>query len=126
MKSKRDYTREFLSLTVQDDIPDSTIDEYISLWWMNRRDKSKGGLRLTRPCIKYLIKHGYELYTLKFDKLVLLTSRETLTLDNMLPCPYYLTDREIVVTSMKVKAEIVLYGGELKEYIAKRYKKRTR
>lgn len=126
MKSKREYTREFLSLTVQDDIPDSIIDEYLGLWWMNRRNKSKGGLRLTRPCLQYLIKHSYELYTLKFDKLVILNSRETLTLDNMLPCPYYLTDKVIVVTSMKVKAEIVLYGGDLKEYIAKRYKKRTR
>jgi len=46
MNWKETYTKIFLK-ELDKSTNESTIKEYIPLWWKNNRDKGAGGLRLT-------------------------------------------------------------------------------
>ena len=81
-------------------------------WWINAR--RAGGLRLTTAGFKLLDKMEYTSYS--FQAVNLTTSKNLLTLDKKLDCPYYINGlsgpkSQIILLGSKEATIIKLYGN---------------
>lgn len=112
---KEDYTKLFLQ-NLDQEITDSNVKSYSSLWWKNTREKNTGGLRLTDEGFDLLTSLDIETYEIGLPKDMLITSQIIIFLDKFIDCPYYLTKKSIFVTSDKKAVELSLFAGDLRKY----------
>ena len=70
-------------------------------WWINSR--AKGGLRLTSIGYKLLGKMQYKSHEFNVKKIT--TSRNLITLDKNLECPYY-------IDGLGIESKICIFGDE--------------
>jgi len=116
MNWKETYTKIFLQQSGKG-VNELSIKEYLPLWWQNTRVKDTGGLRLTDAGYEF-IKTTLELqtydipYPAEFD----LTTNTIIWMDNFIDCPYYLTNRSIIVTNEKKAMELSLFSGDVRKY----------
>ena len=116
MNWKETYTKVFLK---QSDIAvsEASIKEYFSVWWQNTRTKSEGGLRLTEEGYR-LISEDLDLttYDIPFPRDFEITTQILIFLDKFITCPYFLTNKGIIVTDEKKAMELHLFSGDIRKY----------
>ena len=116
MNWKETYTKIFLK---QADIAisETSLKQYMPLWWQNTRGKAKGGLRLTDDGFDFLAeKIDLQMYEIQFPKDFTMTTQTVIFLDQFINCPYYLGNRSIWVTDEKKSMELHLFSGDLRKY----------
>lgn len=109
------YTKIFLK-ELNKSINDTTIAEYIPLWWQNNRTKDSGGLRLTDEGFDLLSTLDIAIYDIPFPFDFRMTSQVIIFLDKFIDCPYYITNKSIFVTNEKKAVELTLFSGDLRKY----------
>ena len=116
MNWKETYTKIFLK---QADvaISETSLKQYMPIWWQNTRGKAKGGLRLTDDGFDFLAeKIDLQMYEIPFPKDFTMTTQTLIFLDQFINCPYYLGNRSIWVTDEKKSMELHLFSGDLRKY----------
>ena len=115
MNWKETYTKLFLK-ELGKSINDAVVQEYMPLWWKNNRDKGEGGLRLTDAGFEVLLQIDLATYDIPYPRDVPLSTQVIIHLDKFINCPYYLTNRSIIVTNEKKAVELSLFSGDLRKY----------
>lgn len=115
MNWKEAYTKIFLK-ELGKSTSDANVKEYMPLWWKNNREKNEGGLRLTEAGFDVLSEIDLEIYDIPYPRDVPLSTQVIIHLDKFIDCPYYLTNRSIVVTNEKKAVELTLFSGDLRKY----------
>jgi hypothetical protein len=113
MNWKETYTKVFLN-QLGKSVNEVTLKEYLPLWWKNTR--VSGGLRLTELGFDLLTEIDVSTYEIPYPKDMPLTTQIIIFLDKFIECPYYLTNRSIVVTDEKKAIELHLFSGDLRKY----------
>jgi len=116
MNWKETYTKVFLKQAGKS-ITELAVKEYLPLWWKNTRDKESGGLRLTDAGYEF-IKEQIDLqtYEIPYPQNFELTTNTIIWMDNFINCPYYLSNRSIIVTDEKKAMELSLFSGDVRKY----------
>jgi hypothetical protein len=57
-----------------------------------------------------------ELHTIACHKDMALTSQILIYLDTFIDCPYYITAKQIIVTSDRKAVELAIFAGDLRKY----------
>lgn len=115
MNWKETYTKIFLKQQNKS-IDDANIKQYMPIWWQNTRNKNSGGLRLTKKGYEMLREIGVSTYDIPYPDELELTTQVIIFLDHFIDCPYYLSDRSLVVTNEKKAVELTLFAGDLRKY----------
>ena len=116
MNLKETYTKVFLK-QAGISINESTLKEYMPLWWQNTRSKTSGGLRLTEDGFNFLSER-LELtnYNIPFPADFKVTTQIVIFLDKFIDCPYYVTNQGIIVLNEKKAVELHLFSGDIRKY----------
>lgn len=105
------------------------VTKYLRIWWKNKRSKDSGGLRLTDEGLDVLHQLTIETYKIDFPKNFKITTQVLIQLDQFIDCPYYLTDKYIIVTSERKAVELTMFSGDVRLYgnakAARRLKQET-
>lgn len=115
MNWKETYTKVFLK-ELGKSTNDATVQEYLPLWWMNTRNKDKGGLRLTEAGFDIVNEINLTTYEILYPKEMPVTAQVVIFLDNLIDCPYYLTKQSITVTNERKAVELTLFAGDIRKY----------
>lgn len=111
------FTKLFLKLRNEEVYPNANLfEKYLKLWWKNKRKKAVGGLRLTDEGFEVVKQIELETYSIPFPKNFKITTQVLIQLDQFIDCPYYLTDKSIIVTSEKKAVELTLFSGDVRLY----------
>jgi hypothetical protein len=90
------------------------VEKHLKLWWKNKRSKDQGGLRLSDEGLDIVRQLDIETYQISFPKNFKITTQVLIQLDQFIDCPYYLSDKYIIVTSEKKAVELTLFSGDVK------------
>ncbi len=116
MDWKNTYTKIFLQ-QANISITETTIKEYLPVWWKNSRVKTEGGLRLTEEGLKFVQERlQLQTYDVPFPLEFTITTQVLIFLDKFIDCPYYLAADGIVVTNEKKAMELHLFSGDIRKY----------
>jgi len=115
MNWKETYTKVFLK-QLNKSTDSATVKQYMPLWWRNTRSKDTGGLRLTESGYDILMEIGIETYDIPFPPDMPLTTQVIIFLDQFISCPYYITNKGIIVTDQKKAVELTLFSGDVRKY----------
>jgi hypothetical protein len=115
MTNKVTYTKLFLK-ELGKTYSDVTLKEFMPLWWYNTREKDSGGLRLTDEGFDVINQIELKTYDIPYPRDMPLTTQIIIFLDKFIDCPYYLTNRSIIVTSERKAVELGLFSGDLRKY----------
>ena len=98
------------------DATDQRIKKTIPTWWVNPRNKTKGGLRLTDQGFDCLAKAGIKHYELKFDEPIAYTNELIIWIDQNIDCPFYITNKKIWVFGERLAVQLVLFSGNIAKF----------
>jgi len=115
MNWKETYTKIFLKQLGKSS-DDTTVKQYMPLWWQNTREKDNGGLRLTEAGYNTVKQIELATYDIPYPPEMPLTTQVIIFLDQFIDCPYYLTNRSITVTNEKKAVELTLFSGDIRKY----------
>ena len=115
MNRKELYTKIFLK-ELNKSTSDMTVKEYMPLWWKNNRAKEAGGLRLTDEGYDIVTQIDLRTYDVPFPKEFVLTAQSVIFLDQFITCPYYLTNKGVVVLDERTAVELTLFSGDVRKY----------
>ena len=115
MNWKETYTKLFLK-QLDKSIDEATVKQFMPLWWKNTREKTEGGLRLTEEGFDILSQLDIETYDIPYPPDMPMTTQVVIFLDKFINCPYYITNRSIVVTNEKKAVELTLFSGDIRKY----------
>ena len=116
MNWKEAYTKIFLKEAGKS-VNESTLQEYMPVWWQNNRSKDKGGLRLTDQGIEFITEEiKLTTYEVPFPKDFTMTSNTLVWLDEFIDCPYWIGRHGMIVTNEKKALELHLFSGDVKKY----------
>lgn len=116
MNWKEAYTKIFLKEAGKS-VNESTLQEYMPVWWQNNRSKEQGGLRLTDQGIEFVTEElSLTTYEVPFSKDFTMTSNTLVWLDEFIDCPYWLGRHGMIVTNEKKALELHLFSGDVKKY----------
>lgn len=115
MNWKSTYTKVFLK-QLNKSTDEATVKQYMPMWWQNTRNKIKGGLRLTPQGYEILKDIGIETYDIPYPPDMPMTAQVVIFLDQFIDCPYYMTNRSIVVTNQQKAVELTLFSGDVRKY----------
>ena len=115
MNWKETYTKIFLK-ELGKSTNDLNVKQYMPIWWQNTRNKGEGGLRLTEDGFDVLSQIDLATYDIPYPKDMPMTAQIIIFLDQFIDCPYYLTNRSIIVTNEKKAVELTLFSGDLRKY----------
>ena len=115
MNWKETYTKIFLK-QLNKSTDSATLKQYMPMWWQNTRSKDVGGLRLTDEGMEMLQQIGLATYDVPYPKEMPITTQVIIFLDQLIDCPYYLTNRAITVTNEKKAVELTLFSGDVRKY----------
>ena len=125
MNWKETYTKVFLK-QAGIAISESTLAEYMPVWWQNTREKDSGGLRLTEAGMLFLMeKLELATYDIPFPPDFKITTQVVIFLDKFIDCPYFLTNKGLTVTNEKKALELHLFSGDVSKYVLAKAIKRT-
>jgi hypothetical protein len=115
MDKKDIYTRSILKAAGQV-IEDDLLKEKKISWWYNIRSKNIGGLRLTEEGIRYITEESrIKTYSVELPPKIKLTPQVFVWLDNFINSPYFLSNKEIIVTEEKTAFELYLFSGDIEK-----------
>ena len=116
MNWKETYTKIFLT-NAGKTAGDSSVKEFLPLWWYNTRKKESGGLRLTDAGFKFINEElELQTYHIPYPQDFELTTNVIIWLDHFIDCPYYLDRKGIHVTNEKKAIELSLFSGDVRKY----------
>ena len=116
MNWKDTYTKIFLKQSGIA-ISEATLKEYMPIWWQNTRAKDEGGLRLTEEGYRFITEEiKLATYDVPYPKGFELTTQSIIFLDKFIDCPYYMTNKGIIVTDEKKALELHLFSGDIRKY----------
>ena len=115
MNWKETYTKIFLK-ELGKSTSEANVKQYMPIWWQNTRNKETGGLRLTEEGFDVLNQIDLAVYDIPYPRDMPITTQVIIFLDQFIDCPYYLTNRSIVVTNEKKAVELTLFSGDLRKY----------
>ena len=116
MNWKEAYTKIFLKESDKS-VNESTLKEFMPVWWQNTRNKDVGGLRLTDEGIGFVTEElELATYDIPFPKDFKLTSNVLVWLDEFIDCPYWIGSHGMIVTNEKKALELHLFSGDVKKY----------
>ena len=116
MNLKETYTKVFLK-QAGISINESTLKEYMPMWWQNTRAKKVGGLRLTEDGFLFTTeKLELANYEVPFPDDFKVTTQIVIFLDKFIDCPYYLTNKSVTVLNEKKALELHLFSGDVRKY----------
>ena len=119
------YTKVFLK-QAGIAISESSLAEYMPVWWQNTREKDSGGLRLTEAGMLFLMeKLELATYDIPFPPDFKITTQVVIFLDKFIDCPYFLTNKGLTVTNEKKALELHLFSGDVRKYGLAKALKRT-
>lgn len=98
------------------DTSEQNIKKYIPGLWVNPRQKSKGGLRLTPAGLEALQTIGLKHYEIKIDDEIYWTNDFIIWLDQNIECPFYVTNRKIWVFGERLAVQLVLFSGNIQKF----------
>ena len=125
MNWKETYTKVFLK-QAGIAISESSLAEYMPVWWQNTREKDSGGLRLTEAGLLFLMeKIELATYDIHFPPDFKITTQVVIFLDKFIDCPYFLTNKGLTVTNEKKALELHLFSGDVRKYGLAKALKRT-
>ena len=125
MNWKETYTKVFLK-QAGIAISESSLAEYMPVWWQNTREKDSGGLRLTEAGMLFLMKKlELATYDIPFPPDFKITTQVVIFLDKFIDCPYFLTNKGLTVTNEKKALELHLFSGDVRKYGLAKALKRT-
>ena len=125
MNWKETYTKVFLK-QAGIAISESSLAEYMPVWWQNTREKDSGGLRLTEAGMLFLMeKLELATYDIPFPPDFKITTQVVIFLDKFIDCPYFLTNKGLTVTHEKKALELHLFSGDVRKYGLAKALKRT-
>jgi|TARA_B100001027_G_scaffold94879_1_gene65131 hypothetical protein len=125
MNWKETYTKVFLK-QAGIAISESSLAEYMPVWWQNTREKDSGGLRLTEAGMLFLMeKLELATYDIPFPPDFKITTQVVIFLDKFIDCPYFLTNKGLTVTNEKKALELHLFSGDVRKYGLAKALKRT-
>ena len=125
MNLKETYTKVFLK-QAGISINESTLKEYMPMWWQNTRAKKVGGLRLTEDGFLFTTeKLELANYEVPFPDDFKVTTQIVIFLDKFIDCPYYLTNKSVTVLNEKKALELHLFSGYVRKYGLNKALKRT-
>jgi hypothetical protein len=85
--------------------------------WQNPRAKREGGMRLTEQGYKMLTEDlDIQKYEVEFPKDRSFSNQTWLHLDKFVNCPYYLTEKSIIVFKEKIAVQLVLFEGDVRKF----------
>jgi len=115
MDSKNEYTKKFLNAAGLE-TTDQIIDAKRSEWWYNVRRKDNGGLRLTEQGFEFVQNEAkLKTYNIKFPGQFTITPQILVWLDKFIDSPYYITKKDITVTSERTAFELYLFSGDVQK-----------
>ena len=115
MDSKDDYTKKFLS-AANVEVTDQLVESKRSEWWHNFRKKDNGGLRLTEQGFEFIQNNSkLKTYNIKFPGEFTITPQILVWLDKFIDSPYYITKKDITVTSERTAFELYLFSGDVQK-----------
>lgn len=115
--SQKDEITRFVLKTLE--ISDSSYKSYYNSWWFNKRQKSKGGLRLTEAGHTAFQTAGLKSYHIDFDEYITNPSAKLmLQLDNFIDSPFYICPKFIEVYTEKMAIQLVLFSGNIEKFLA--------
>ena len=116
MNWKEIYTKIFLKESGKS-VNESTMQEFMPVWWQNNRSKDKGGLRLTDSGMEFVTSEiELTTYEVPFPKDFTMTSNTLVWLDEFIDCPYWIGRHGMIVTNEKKALELHLFSGDVKKY----------
>lgn len=113
--NKTVYTKVFLKQLGQA-ASEQNVKAMMPIWWYNTRNKDVGGLRLTEEGFDVVNKIDLAIYDIPFPLDMQLTTQIIIFLDQFIDCPYYLTNKSVIVTNEKKAVELTLFSGDLRKY----------
>ena len=116
MIQKTEITKSILAILH----PDATAKQYdaaLKSWWFNRRSKSRGGLRLTEQGYLAFLEAEIKEHHINFQDPIEFNNQLTIWLDRFIDCPFFITNREIVVFGERTAVQLVLFSGNVARFV---------
>jgi hypothetical protein len=116
MIQKIELTKKIL----KDQNPNFTTQDLktaLGTWWISRRTKPKGGLRLTADGFNKLNEFGYQCHKVRYDEKMQFSNLIAVWLDQNINCPYYLTNDNIFLFGERDAIQLVLFSGNIPKMI---------
>ena len=115
MDQRTEITRYVLQ---QADKPydDAYVKKMLPAFWMNPRQKTKGGLRLTDSGWDWLRQADLKYYQIDLPKEIEWTNQLIIRLDQFIECPFYITKKAIYVFGERMAVQLVLFSGNIQKY----------
>jgi len=116
MISKETYTKIFLKQSDKS-IDSANIKLHLYKWWQSHRSKDTGGLRLSEEGFNFLTT-GLDLrsYEIPFTDPIDLSPQVIIFFDRHMDCPYFLTNKAIIVFSEKKSFELYMFSDDIRRY----------
>lgn len=106
------------------DTSEQTIKKYLPTFWVNPRQKEKGGLRLTPQGLEILQAADIKSYEIKIEDKIEWTNDFIIWLDQNIEYPFFVTNRKIWVFGERLAVQLVLFSGNIQKFY--RAKKRSK
>lgn len=113
--NKETYTKIFLKEAGETCSPENLYEKMLK-FWVNKRTKHTGGLRLTQEGFEYINNLNIKSYEIPFPENLDLKAQVIIFLDRFIDCPYFLTDRSITVLSERKAIELYMFSGDVQKY----------
>jgi hypothetical protein len=97
---------------------DDEIKKHLTLWWANPARSSKS-LQLTKTGFDIFNKVEIKFFKVDFNEEINLSGQFLLDLLRSMTCPFYINFKKrcIFVTSDKIAVQLVLYGGNISQFV---------
>jgi len=95
---------------------ESYVKKMLPAFWINPRQKEKGGLRLTESGHEWMQLADIKCYKIDLPKEIDWTNRLIIQLDQFIDSPFYITKKAIFVYNEKMAVQLVLFSGNIQKY----------
>ncbi len=95
---------------------DAYAKKMLPAFWVNPRQKEKGGLRLTESGHEWMQAADIKCYKIDLPKEIDWTNRLIIQLDQFIDSPFYITKKAIFVYNEKMAVQLVLFSGNIQKY----------
>jgi hypothetical protein len=103
------------------------LEQALEEWWVSRRIKPKGGLRLTKLGYQAMVQAGIKEYQISFERPIkTVQSQLAIWMDQLIDCPFYFSEKELRVFGEHMALQLVLFSGNVLKFgRAKKRKSKT-
>lgn len=115
MTLKVEITKNILNI-LSPGYSEKDLKKSISSWWINVRNKERGGLRLTPEGFNAFINADIKSYRIKYDSPVFFSNQLLVWLDQFIDCPFFVTPEGIHVFGEKMAVQLVLFSGNITKF----------